>query len=264
MALTDREINEIAEQLLEAERTGIAIDPISKRYPGMDYEDAYKIQSKTIASKIEAGARVAGRKIGLTSRAMQKLVGLDEPDYGVVLHNKVYSEGQEISLDKMMYPRIEVEIGFYLKETLKGPGITVIDVLAATEGVFPLLEVKDSRVKDPHNTSIFDSIADNSTTGIVVLGGKLTPLTEDIDLRLVGMSWEENGHLVDSATGIEVYGNPAEAVAWLANKLGEHGMSLNKGEFVMSGGMTKALDVKPGSFYRANFDRLGSVSAMFK
>lgn len=264
MALTDSEINDIAQQLLEAENTGIPIEPISKRYPGMDYEDAYKIQSKTILSKVKAGATVVGRKIGLTSRAMQKLVGLDEPDYGVVLHNKVRLEGQEISLDKMMFPRIEVEIGFYLKETLKGPGVTVIDVLAATKGVFPLFEVKDSRVKDPHNTSIFDSIADNSTSGIVILGGKLTPLTEDIDLRLVGMSWEQNGYLVDSATGVEVYGNPAEAVAWLANKLSEHGLSLNKGEFVMSGGMTKALEVKPGSFYRATFDRLGSVSAIFK
>ncbi|HHU31379.1 MAG TPA: 2-keto-4-pentenoate hydratase [Clostridia bacterium] len=263
MALSDNIINEIAEQLLEAERTGIPIDPISKRYPGMDYEDAYKIQAKTIASKIEAGAVIVGRKIGLTSRAMQELVGLNEPDYGVVLHNKIRSEGQVISLDKMMYPRIEVEIGFYLKETLKGPGVTVIDVLAATEGVFPLLEVKDSRVKDPHNTSIFDSIADNSTTGIVVLGGKLTPVTEDIDLRLIGMTFEHNGRVIASATGSEVYGNPAEAVAWLANKLAEHGMSLNKGEFVMSGGMTKAIDVTPGSFFRATFDRLGSVSALF-
>jgi 2-keto-4-pentenoate hydratase len=263
MALSEQIINEIAEQLLQAERTGIPIDPISKRYPGMDYEDAYKIQSRTIAKKIEEGAVIVGRKIGLTSRAMQKLVGLNEPDYGVVLHNKVRSEGQVISLDKMMYPRIEVEIGFYLKETLKGPGINVIDVLAATEGVFPLLEVKDSRVKDPHNTSIFDSIADNSTSGVVILGGKLTPLTADIDLRLIGMTFEHNGHVIDSAAGVEVYGNPAEAVAWLANKLAEHGTSLNKGEFVMSGGMTKAIDVTPGSFFRATFDRLGSVSALF-
>ncbi len=264
MALQENIINEIAEQLLEAERNGVPIEPISKRYPGMDYEDAYKIQLKTIGAKVNAGATIVGRKIGLTSRAMQALVGLHEPDFGIVLDNKVLAEGQAISIEKMMYPRIEVEIGFYLKETLRGPGINVIDVLAATAGVFPLLEVKDSRIRDPHNTSIYDSIADNSTTGVVILGGKLTPLTEDLDLRLVGMSFEHNGRVIDSAAGVEVYGNPAEAVAWLANKLAEYGMLLNKGEFVMSGGMTKAIDVTPGSFFRANFDRLGSVSALFK
>lgn len=263
MALSEQNINDIVDQLLEAEKAGIPIDPISKRYPDMEYEDAYKIQMLTLKHKLDNGATVVGRKIGLTSKAMQQLVGLDEPDFGAVVDNKVRYEGEVISLDKMMYPRIEVEIGFLLKDTLKGPGVTVNDVIAATKGVFPLLEVKDSRVKDPHNTSILDSIADNSTSGIVVLGGKLTPLDKDIDLRLVGMYFEHNGEVIASATGVEVLGNPAQAVAWLANKLSEYGLTLNKGEFVMSGGMTKAIDVTPGSFFKANFDRLGTVSAKF-
>lgn len=264
MALTGIEINEIIEQLLEAEHTCKPLDSISKRYPGMEYDDAYKIQNTVIQKKVDNGATIVGRKIGQTSKAMQELVGIKEPDFGTILNDKIYFEGRPIPVDSMMYPRIEVEIGFYLDRDLEGPGVNVIDVLDATKGVFPLLEVKDSRVKNPHNTTVVDSIADNATSGVIILGGKLTPLTKDLDLRLVGMIFEHNGKLIDSATGAESLGNPAESVAWLANKLAEYGMKLKKGEFVMSGGLTKAIECTPGSFFKATFDRLGSVSAVFK
>ena len=263
MPLSKETIAEIALKLLEAERTCRPVDEISVRYPGMSIDDAYAVQIRTIEEKVKAGSVIVGRKIGLTSKAMQALIGIDEPDAGIIVDSKVYREGEAIPSNAMMVPRIEAEIGFLLKEDLEGPGVTVVDVLAATAGVMPLLEVKDTRLKTLKPT-IVDAIADNATSGIVILGGKLTPLSTDMDLRLVGMVFEHNGEIVATATGAEALGNPAEAVAWLANKLHRYGIALRKGEFVMSGGLTKALEVKPGSFFKATFDRLGSVSALFK
>jgi 2-keto-4-pentenoate hydratase len=263
MPLSAEIISEIARQLLDAEKTCRPIDEPSKNYPGMSVDDGYAVQFKAIEEKVRGGAVVVGRKIGLTSKAMQALIGIDEPDAGIIVDNKVFREGEAIPLGGLRVPRVEAEIGFFLKEDLAGPGVTVIDVLAATAGVMPLLEVKDTRLKSMKPT-IVDAVADNATSGIVVLGGKLTPLTSDIDLRLVGMIFEQNGAIVATATGAEALGNPAEPVAWLANKMAHYGMPLKKGEFVMSGGLTKALEVKPGSFFKATFDRLGSVSALFK
>jgi len=263
MALTEEVIEKISQQLLEAEKTCHPIDAISEKYPDMTYDDAYAIQLKTIEKKVKAGAVVVGRKIGLTSKAMQELIGLDEPDFGIIVDNRVFSEREPIPAKSMIVPRIEAEIGFLLKDDLKGPGVTVVDVLAATAGVMPLLEVKDSRIRNLKPT-IKDAIADNATSGIVILGGKLTPLASDIDLRLVGMIFEKNGKVVSTAAGAAALGNPAEPVAWLANKLTRYGITLRKGEFIMSGGLARAEEVKPGSFFRATFDRLGSVSALFE
>jgi 2-oxopent-4-enoate hydratase len=238
------------------------MDSINDKHPDMTYDDAYRIQFKTIELKEKEGAVVVGRKIGLTSKAMQELIGLDEPDFGIIVNDKVLSEGEAISTKDMIVPRIEAEIGFLLKDDLKGPGVTVIDVLAATEGVMPLLEVKDTRINNLKPT-IFDAIADNATSGIVILGGKLTPLTPEVDLRLTGMVFEKNGEIVSTATGAAALGNPAEPVAWLANKMWEYGIVLKKGEFVMSGGLSRAEEVLPGTSFKATFDRLGTVSAVF-
>jgi 2-keto-4-pentenoate hydratase len=263
MPLSENDLMRIVHELLEAEGSCHPIDEISKRYPGMTIDDAYAVQIKTIEEKVKAGSVVVGRKIGLTSKAMQALIGIDEPDFGIIVDSKVYREGEVIPAGNMMVPRIEAEIGFLLKEDLEGPGVNVVDVLAATAGVMPLLEVKDTRLKTL-KPNIIDAIADNATSGIVILGGKLTPLTVDIDLRLVGMIFEQNGSIMSTATGAEALGNPAEPVAWLANKMASYGITLKKGEFVMSGGLTKALEVKPGASFKATFDRLGSVSALFK
>ncbi|NWF53728.1 MAG: 2-keto-4-pentenoate hydratase [Syntrophaceae bacterium] len=263
MPLSEQEISKIASRLIEAERTCRPIDEPSKEYPGMTVDDGYAVQFAVVKEKVKSGAVVVGRKIGLTSKAMQALIGIDEPDAGIIVDNRMFREGEAIPLGGLRVPRIEAEIGFFLKEDLVGPGITVIDVLAATAGVMPLLEVKDTRLK-PLKTTIVDAVADNATSGIVILGGKLTPLAGDIDLRLVGMIFEQNGEIMATATGAEALGNPAEPVAWLANKMAAYGMPLKKGEFVMSGGLTKALEVKPGFFFKATFDRLGSVSALFK
>ncbi len=262
MSLSDETIEKIALQLIEAEKTCKPMDPINHLHPDMTYDDAYRIQFETIRLKEKEGAVIVGRKIGLTSKAMQELIGLDEPDFGVIVHHKVFGEGETISTKKMIVPRIEAEIGFLLKDDLKGPGVTAIDVLAATEGVLPLLEVKDTRIKTLEPT-ILDAIADNATSGIVILGGRLTPLTPEIDLRLTGMVFEKDGNIVSTATGAAALGNPAEPVAWLANKMSEYGTVLRKGEFVMSGGLSRAEEVTPGTSFRATFDRLGAVSAVF-
>jgi 2-keto-4-pentenoate hydratase len=263
MSLSDKEINQIANRLLLAERTCKPIEPITDQYKDLKYDDAYAIQLKTIDLKVKNGSKIVGRKIGLTSRAMQQLIGLNEPDFGIIVDSKVFAEGDKIPVKDFIVPRIEAEIGFYLKEDLAGPGVTVADVLATTAGVMPLLEVKDSRISNLKPT-IIDAIADNATSGIVILGGKLTPLDEQIDLRLIGMTFEHNGEIVDTAAGAAAMGNPAEPVAWLANKLAKYNIKLRKGEFVMSGGLTKAIDVTSGSHFKANFDRLGAVSALFK
>jgi 2-keto-4-pentenoate hydratase len=263
MSLAKDQVLHIARELLEAERTLSPIAEISKRYDGMSIDDAYAIQVAHIGLQTAAGAKIVGRKIGLTSKAMQALIGIDEPNFGTIIDSKVFREGEPIPVGMMRVPRIEAEIGFVLAEDLEGPGINVIDVLAATAGVMPLLEVKDTRLATLKPT-IEDSIADNATSGIVILGGKLTPLAADIDLRLVGMVFEHNGVVASTATGAEALGNPAQPVAWLANKLHQFGLKLRRGEFIMSGGLTRALEVKPGDHFRANFDRLGSVSALFK
>ena len=261
MALSQRIIEEIAQKLVEAERKREPLEPISEKYGDLSYEDAYGIQKKTAELKASSGAVIVGRKVGLTSKAMQEQSKINEPDYGAVFSSGVFREAQVISMKRIVWHRIEAEIAFLLKDDLKGPGVTVAKVLSATEGVLPAFEILDRRLKNYVNVK--DSIADNAGQAGVVLGGKLTPLA-DIDLRLVGMVLEKNGAILETAAGAASLGNPAEAVAWLANKLHEHGMTLRQGEFIISGSLTKAIDIEPGSFFRATFDRLGSVSALFE
>lgn len=262
MTLTKDEIEEISRQLIEAERECEPIEPISQKYADLSYDDAYAVQRRTTEIKVELGAVIVGRKIGLTSKAMQEQAKISEPDYGVIFRSWVFREGQPLPIRKVVWPRIEPEIAFLLKNDLKGPGVTVASVLAATEGIMPAFEILGRRFRN--YATVKDSIADNAAQDGVILGDKLTPLSPEIDLRLIGMVLEENGEIIDTAAGAASLGNPGEAVAWLANKLYEHGMTLRKGEFIMSGSLTKAVELQPGSFFRATFDRLGSVSVMFK
>jgi len=258
MALTGDMIEQISQQLIEAERSCQPIDAISGKFADLSYDDAYAIQLKTIEIKVKSGAVIVGKKIGLTSKAMQEQANIKEPDYGFLFNNRVFREGQPIPMKSLIMPRIEAEIAFLLKDDLKGPGVTVASVLGATEGVMPAFAIIDRRIKG--EITVKDSIADNAANGAVILGGKLTPLSPDIDLRLIGMVLEKNGEIIDTAVGAAVLGNPAEAVAWLANNLNEYGITLRRGEFIISGSLTRAREIESGSFFRATFDRLGSVS----
>jgi 2-keto-4-pentenoate hydratase len=170
-------------------------------------------------------------------------------------------EGQPVSMKNLIQPRLESEICFLLKRDLKGPGVTTAEVLAATAGVMASFELIDSRYQN-WKMKIQDTVGDNASNAGVVLGGKLTPV-KDLDLRLIGLVLEKDGEILATAAGAAVWGNPAQSVAWLANKLGEYGISLHAGEFIMSGSLTAAFDVKAGSNFRATFDRLGPVSVRF-
>ncbi|NLE94499.1 MAG: 2-keto-4-pentenoate hydratase [Dehalococcoidia bacterium] len=262
MALSKERVAQVSAELINAEKSRVPIQALTERFPDVSYEDAYAIQLKTFDSYVKSGAVIVGKKIGLTSKAMQDQFGIREPDYGMITDRMVAREGAPLPMNSLILPRIEPEIAFLLKEDLKGPGINVANVIEATEGVMPAFEVIDSRYKD-WKITVKDSISDNASAGVMILGGKLTPI-KDLDLRYVGMVLEKNGLLVSTGAGAAVLGNPAQSVAWLANKLTEYGITLKKGEFVMSGSLVQAVTVEAGSCLRASFDRLGSVSVSFE
>ena len=234
----------------------------SDRFKDVDYEDSYAIQLKTFELKVKAGALIVGKKIGLTSKPMMDQFGIREPDYGMFVDTMVAREGLALSMSSLILPKVEPEIAFLLKKDLTGPGINVANVLDATEGVMPAFEVIDSRFKD-WKITVKDSIADNASASTMILGGKLTPV-KDLDMRLIGMVMEKNGEIISTGAGAAVLGNPAESVAWLANKLTEYGIAPKKGEFIMSGSLVSAVKVEAGTNMTATFDRLGSVSVRFE
>jgi 2-keto-4-pentenoate hydratase len=261
MTLDENKIVEIAKQLLEAEEKRKPIDPITDKNPKITIDEAYKIQLRVIDFKKQKGQVVVGKKIGLTSKGMQNLLGVNEPDYGQILNKMVIYEGEPISLSQLIQPKVEAEIAFFLKKDLKGPGVTVADVLDATEGVMPAIEVIDSRIRD-WKIKIQDTVADNASSARVVLAGRIMPI-EGTDLRYIGMVLEKNGEVVATGAGAAVLGNPVQAIAWLANKLYEFGITLKSGEIIMSGSFTAAVQVSPNDVIRATFDRLGPVTVKF-
>ncbi len=202
-----------------------------------------------------------GRKIGLTSHAMQTLLGVDQPDFGALLDDMFVEDGDAIPAETLIQPKAEAEIAFVLGEELAGPGVTTVQALRAIERAAAAIEVVDSRIADWRIT-IADTIADNASSGRVVLGARLVPV-DQLDLRLIGMGIWHNGELADSGAGVAALGNPARCVAWLANTLGALGSRLRAGDVVMSGALHRAFDVVPGDTVRAEFGRLGSVSVRF-
>ncbi|WP_421617072.1 2-keto-4-pentenoate hydratase [Brevibacillus sp. TJ4] len=254
-------INRYAEHLAEAEKSGKGVAPITSLEPNVSVEEAYRIQVATIERKVAAGARIVGKKIGLTSLAMQTLLGVDQPDYGQLLDSMAVENNGEISCRKTIHPRVEAEIAFVLKRDLIGPRVTTHDVLLATDCVFPALEIVDSRIAD-WKIKLQDTIADNASSGFYVLGGR--PVKPDqVDLTLAGMALYKNGELMNTGVGAAALGNPATCVAWLANKLGEFGLPLKAGEVILSGALSAAIDAKPGDSFTARIAHLGAVGVRF-
>ena len=202
------------------------------------------------------------KKIGLTSVAVQKMLGVDEPDYGHLLDSMVVENGGTIDTKTMLLPKIEGEIAFVLKKDLKGPNVTAVDVIQATDYVLPALEIVDSRVQD-WKIKLQDTVADNASSGLYVLGGKPTKL-EDIDLELLGMVLSQNGEMVNTGVGAAALGNPATCVAWLANRLADYDISLKAGEVILSGALSGMVVAKSGDSFTARFAHLGQVSVNFK
>jgi 2-keto-4-pentenoate hydratase len=251
----------LAEMLLAAEKNRKPILPLTESDPGITVDEAYRIQLRVMELKKSSGQVVMGKKIGITSRAMQTMLGVNEPDYGHILDGMVVMEGEQIRVADLIQPRIEGELAFILKEDLKGPGVTLADVIRCSEGVIPALEIIDSRIAD-WKIKLPDTVADNASSARIVLGGMLTPVYA-LDLRTVGMVLEKNGEVAATAAGAAVLGNPAQAVAWLANKLAGYGITLRKGEVILSGSLTAAMPVSSGDFVRADFGTLGDAKIKF-
>jgi 2-keto-4-pentenoate hydratase len=260
-ALTVGQVNHAAEALHVAETQRMPIRRLTDRFPTMTVEDSYQIQLLNVARRVRNGAVVRGHKVGLSSRAMQQMMKVDEPDYGHLLSDMFIAENTPIDTSSLCTPRVEVEIAFVLAETLPGPGCTVADVLRCTAFVCPALEVIDSRILD-WDIGLPDTIADNASSGLVVLGGRRTSL-DGLDLRTIGTSLKRNGRLVASGASGAVLGNPATAVAWLANTVCRFGVALEAGHVILPGSCTRAYEVAAGQTVRADFDLLGSVTARF-
>lgn len=254
-------LKQFAEQLAEAETTRIGMDPLTSVDLDLTEKNAYYIQLENINKKIEQGHKIVGKKIGLTSLAMQNLLGVDEPDYGHLLDSMVMENGGRISMEQVLQPKVEAEIAFILKKELRGPNVTVLDVLQATEYVVPALEIVDSRIKD-WKIKLADTVADNASSGFYVLGGKPTR-PEDIDLELIGMIFTKNGELVNTGVGAAALGNPATCVAWLANKLSEFDIPLRAGEVILSGALSAAEPARAGDSFTARFAHIGQVNVHF-
>jgi 2-keto-4-pentenoate hydratase len=250
-----------ADHLAEAEQTGQGVRPLTELEPALTVEEAYHVQLKTIERKVNGGQKVVGKKIGLTSLAMQKMLGVDQPDYGHLLDSMVINNGGSISLDKVLQPKVEAEIAFVLKRDLIGHHLTAMDVLQATDYVLPALEIVDSRIAN-WKIKLQDTVADNASSGFYVLGDR--PLkVHELDLVQTGVVLYKNGEIVNTGVGAAALGNPALCVAWLANKLFEFGISLKAGEVILSGALSAAENAAPGDRFHARFAHLGEVSVNF-
>lgn len=259
--LGDAQVAELAQELYDAERSGVPRQPISERFPTATIADAYAIQAAGTKLRRDAGELVRGRKVGLTAKVMQTQFGVDEPDYGVLLGSMFHYENTPLSSSALIAPRVEPEVSFVLAESLEGPGVTVADVLAATAFVVPSLEIIDSRIKD-WKITIVDTIADNASSARVVVGGAPTRL-DQVDPRTIGVVLRRNGAIVETGASGAVLGNPAAAIAWLANTLAPFGERLEAGDLIMPGTCTRAIEVAPGDTIRAEFDTLGDVTVSF-
>ena len=263
MSLSDKIVEDYAKAIIKAEDTQTPIEPITKKYPNLNIQDAYRIQLKIVEEKTKRGEKIIGKKVGLTSKAMQQMGGIFEPDYGFLTDKMIVYEDFPVKRSEFINPRVEAEIAFVLKKDLKGPGVLVSDVLSATDYVMPCLEIIDGRtIRTPGGFRVENSILDNAAVGKVVFGAKRC-CVDDIDLRYVGLVFEQNGEIVSTAAGAAVYGNPVQAMAWLANKLSEFDVSLKAGETIISGSLIAAVQANVGDSFMATFDRLGSVKVKF-
>lgn len=254
-------LEKIANELYEAEKNNVPVEPISDRYEGLDVDDAYSIQLINLNKKLEAGAKVTGKKIGLTSLAMQESIGVSTPDFGILYDTMEIKDGV-VKMTDILQPRVEGELAFILKEDLKD-NATVEDVYAATDYVVPALEIVGTRIKD-WKLTIVDTVADNASCGMYLLPEGLEIDHEKVDLREVEMSLYKNGELINSGKGSAILGDPAKAVLWLANSLGKYGVTLNKGDIILAGALTAAIPAESGDEFLCDYGKFGKVGVRFE
>ena len=249
-----------ADALYAADNERRIIPQLSKTYADIELADAYAIQQLWLERRIKDGATLVGRKIGLTSRAMQMASNFTEPDYGYLTNDMLIADGAQIETAKYVNPRLEVELAFIMGQDLAGAGCTVADVMRATEFVTPALELIAYRTQVPRQ--IVDTIADNAAAGAMVMGGRLVrPF--DVDIRWIGATLSKNGIIEESGVSAAVMGHPAGGIAWLVNKLAVHGGGLKKGQIVLAGSFTRPISIVPGDVIAADYGPLGSLGIRF-
>lgn len=255
-------IKQYGDELYEALISRNTIAPITERSPEVTIEDAYQIQNQMIARRLAAGESVVGKKIGVTSKAVMNMLNVYQPDFGYLLTDMVYSEGEDIPVsEKMIQPKAEGEIAFLLKHDLCGPGLTNTDILRATEAVMPCFEIVDSRVRD-WKIKIQDTVADNASCGYLVLGGTAVD-PRKVDLGVCGLTLEKNGELMHTGAGAAALGSPVNAMTWLANTMGALGVTLKAGEVILSGALCAMINAEAGDNMRVSIGGIGSVSVRF-
>ncbi len=256
------QITAIADELAAAESQRSTIPLLTTRYPEMTIEDSYAVQNQWRRRAVASGRRLVGRKIGLTSKVMQVATGITEPDYGAIFDDMVYENGSVIEHSRFSNVRIEVELAFKLGKPLSGPGVTVFDVLDATDYVVPALEILSSRIEMAGRT-IVDTISDNAAMGAMVYGGN--PVAPDaVDLRWISALLYRNETIEESGVAAAVLNHPAMGVVWLANKLAQHGDSLQAGELILAGSFTRPMWVEQGDTVTCDYGELGTLTCRFK
>jgi 2-keto-4-pentenoate hydratase len=251
----------LAERLWNAEIDRTPVSPLSDDRPDLLPQEAYAVQACNVERRRAAGRVIRGHKLGLTSLAMQDLLGITGPISGVLLDDMIVEESDQIRYYQFIQPRAEAEIALRLGRDLSGPGVGTAQALAAIDGLLAAIEIGDSRIA-AWRGKLVDSVADNASSGRVVLGGRVIPVG-GLDLRLIGMLLYRNGVPIDSGAGAAALGHPARCVAWLANKLSAQESGLRRGDIVLSGGLHRMVPVRPGDVFRAEFAHLGAVSAHF-
>ena len=254
-------IEHYGDELYNALITRTAVAPLTDREADITIEDAYQIQQRMIQRRLDAGETIIGKKIGVTSKVVMDMLKVNQPDFGMMTSGMVFNEGESIDTSTMIAPRAEAEVAFVLKSDLMGPGVTAADVLRATDFVAPCFEIVDSRIQD-WKIKIQDTVADNASCGVLVLGGRRKS-PADIDLALAGMVLEKNGEIISTSTGAAVQGSPVNAVAWLANTLGNLGIGLKAGEVILSGSQSPLVPVKAGDSLVCTVGGLGGTSVRF-
>ncbi len=256
--LTDEQARIFGDALYEARATRVPIEPFTDQFPDLAMTDGYAIQQHLVRRMLDDGEEIYGYKLGLTSKAMQQLLKVDQPDFGPVFASAVYQDGAELPVDRFIAPRMEGEIGIILDKELSGPDCTPTDVLNATRGLVAALEIVDSRIEG-WRINLADTVADLASNGAIAFSDRVVPI-DGFEPRLLGMVFSKNGEVVATAAGAAALGDPLAAVAWLANTLSPMGVTLPAGAVIMTGALHAMVPVEPGDVFVADFDRLGPIT----
>ena len=255
-------IKHYGDTLFECMKNKTTIDPITDQESDITIEDAYHISLQMLQRRLDDGEKIIGKKIGVTSKAVQNMLNVHQPDFGYLTDRMVYDNGTEMPIsEELIQPKAEGEIAFILKHDLEGPGVTNADVIRATECVMPCFEIVDSRIKD-WKIKIQDTVSDNASCGLFVLGDRAVS-PDKVDLVTCGMVHEKNGEVIATGAGAAALGSPVNCVAWLANTLGEFGIKLEAGEVILSGSLVPLHAIVPGDSMHLSVGGIGTASVRF-